>query len=236
MWLFILENLGGLRQQDMFCYIVQTFLSGSDIDIQRKSVFTRNLHRYIHMDKKLAEPLSGLRDEQYMRVSSWHGRQHLLAPESRLAADVLLEGYSSDHTTGASGADGWTFHLLSPPFPSHLPAGGGLVIQFWPVKCKQKSGSWVRFLGRTLPSCSKRSLLADRFPHPSSFFLFHQGHGHGAGRSSTHLETMRYQTWEWQHAEEGGTKDKEPGSPETSVNNCISPKPSTSRHLVIRTT
>lgn len=77
----------------------------------------------------------------------------------------------NDYTTGVSCATGWLIHPR-PPFPSHLPAGGGFVIQLRPVRCKQRSGSWVGLLGTLLPSYWKRSLSADRRLHPSSFFLF----------------------------------------------------------------
>lgn len=82
-------------------------------------------------------------------------------------------------------------HPVSPYFPSHFPARGGFVIQFWAVKCKHMSGSWLGLLGKHLPAEKGHSQLTD----PSILHYFShccQGHSCGTWRSSSHLEAMRY--------------------------------------------
>lgn len=115
----------------VFGQMTQTWREGS----------ARNLYKHTFMARGWSELMSGLRDEKFMGASSLNGRYFLLAPGSPLTADVFLGGYLSDYAASASGAIGWPVHSLSPPFPSHFPAQGGLVIQFWPVRCKKKSGS-----------------------------------------------------------------------------------------------
>lgn len=93
------------------------------------------------------------------------------------------------HATEVTAPQVHQVHPLGPPFRSHLTAGGGLMIQFWPMRCKQKSGSWAGLLrSLCLPAEKGHSQLTDPSILHHSHSCGHQNHS-WYGEAQPHLET-----------------------------------------------
>lgn len=116
-------------------------------------------------------------------------RYTLLVPRSYPGSQCAVGGLKWPHYRWAD-AVGWLIHFPSPPFPSCLPARGGL----WSSSgqgdvSRFQAARWDFWENFCLPAESGDSQLTDLliFDHSSNSC---QGHNHNAWRSSSHRETI----------------------------------------------